>query len=235
MILLRSLLWTLFFYLWCVLFAFGLLPLMLAPRRWMIAGMRLWSMGLNEMLPVICGITVEVRGAQHIPAGAGLVAVKHQCMFDTMGTIAGFSDPCWVMKKELMLIPFYGWYSWKGRMIAIDRAAQARALRAMLAAARDRMREQRQLVIAPEGHRQDPGAAPDYKSGIYALYRELGLPCTPMATNAGVCWPAKGFLRRPGTIVFEYLEPIPPGLTRAAFMSTLQERIETASAALLAG
>ena len=89
------------------------------------------------------------------------------------------------------------------------------------------------MIIAPEGTRTAPGAAPDYKPGIAALYREIDVPVHPVATNAGVHWPKHGFTRKPGTIVFEYLEPIQPGLKRAEFMRTLQERTETASNALL--
>jgi 1-acyl-sn-glycerol-3-phosphate acyltransferase len=103
----------------------------------------------------------------------------------------------------------------------------------MVADAKDRFADERQLVIFPEGHRGEPGQPGDYKPGIAALYRELEVPVHPMATNAGVHWPAHGLLRRPGTIVYEYLEPIPPGLKRAEFMRILQDRIETASTALL--
>ena len=90
------------------------------------------------------------------------------------------------------------------------------------------------MVIFPEGTRGDPGVAGDYKPGIAALYREIDVPVHPVATNSGVHWPAHGFIRTPGVIVFEYLEPIPPGLKRAEFMRILTERIETASARLLA-
>ena len=88
-------------------------------------------------------------------------------------------------------------------------------------------------MIFPEGHRGEPGHAGDYQPGAAGLYRDLELTCYPVATNSGMHWPAHGFLRHPGTIVFEYLEPIPPGLKRAEFMRLLQERIETASNGLL--
>ena len=133
-----------------------------------------------------------------------------------------------------MWIPFMGWYSKLSGMIVIDRGGHATALRKMMADARDRLDDGRQLVIFPEGHRQDPGATPDYKPGIAALYRDLDMPCIPVATNSGVHWPAHGFLRKPGVVVYEYLEPIPAGLKRADFMALLEERIETASNALLA-
>ena len=89
-------------------------------------------------------------------------------------------------------------------------------------------------MIFPEGTRGEPGVAGDYKPGIAALYRELNVTCVPVATNSGVHWPAHGFLRRPGTIVFEFLEPIPPGMKRASFMALLKQRVETGSLALLA-
>ena len=118
-------------------------------------------------------------------------------------------------------------------MIVVDREGQAAALRKLVADSRERLSEARQLLIFPEGHRMEPGEAPDYKPGVAALYRDLGLPCVPVATNSGAHWPAHGVIRRPGVIVFEFLEPIPAGLKRATFMSDLQNRIETASNALL--
>ena len=107
-------------------------------------------------------------------------------------------------------------------------------MRKLLADGRARLADNRQLLIFPEGHRMAPGAPPDYKPGVAALYKALDLPCTPMATNSGRHWPAHGFLRHPGTIVVEFLEPIAPGLKRPAFMQELERRVETASNALLA-
>ena len=89
-------------------------------------------------------------------------------------------------------------------------------------------------VSSRSSSRKAPGAEPDYKPGVAALYRDLGLPCTPMATNSGVHWPANGMPSKPGVVVFEFLEPIPAGLKRGAFMQELQTRIEAASNALIA-
>ena len=154
-------------------------------------------------------------------------------MFDTMAPLSAFPDAAFVMKRELMSIPVYGWYTQKTGMIVVDREANAKALRQMLIDTRARLAEDRQIVIFPEGHRMAPGAEADYKPGVAGLYRDLGMPCIPMATNSGVHWPAHGFLRHPGTIVYEFLEPISPGLHRGEFMRVLQERIETASTALM--
>ena len=233
MLLVRSLVFTILFYLWSLFWVLLISPLALTPRIWMVRSWRPWTAGVILLLRVICGIRVEFRGQQYMPAQRALIAPKHQCMFDVFAQFAVLPDSCFVTKKELMWIPFFGWYAYKARMIVVDRDGQAAALRKMVADAKDRFADERQLVIFPEGHRGEPGVAGDYKPGIAALYRELDVAVHPIATNAGVHWPAHGFLRRPGTIVYEYLEPIPPGLKRAEFMRILQDRIETASMALL--
>ena len=233
MLAVRSLLFVTLFYLWSLFWVLLISPLVLGPRRVMVASWRAWTHGIFFLLRAICGIRVEVRGRQHIPMGRSVIAPKHQCMLDVFAQFAWLPDSCFVTKKELMWIPFLGWYAYKGRMIVVDREAQAAALRKMVADAKDRFADERQLVIFPEGHRGEPGVPGDYKPGIAALYRELDVAVHPVATNAGVHWPAHGFLRTPGTIVYEYLEPIPPGLKRAEFMRVLHDRIETASTALL--
>jgi 1-acyl-sn-glycerol-3-phosphate acyltransferase len=229
----RSLIFVTLFYVWSLFWVLLISPLCLGPRRVMVRSWRIWALGIFFLLKTVCGIRVELRGAQYIPKGRGLIAPKHQCMLDVFAQFAWLPDSCFVTKKELMWIPFLGWYAYKGRMIVVDRAAQAAALRKMVADAQDRFKDERQLVIFPEGTRGTPGVPGDYKPGIAALYREIDVEVTPMATNAGVHWPAHGFLRHPGTIVYQYLPPIPPGLKRAEFMRILQERIETASTALL--
>ena len=136
----------------------------------------------------------------------------------------------WLLRRKDTV---YGWYAQAMRMIVLDRDANAKALRQLLAEARQCIADERQVVIFPEGHRMAPGAKGDYKPGVAAIYRDLGLPCTPMATNSGEHWPAHGFLRRPGLIVYEFLPPVPAGLPRAEFMRILEERLEAGSTALL--
>lgn len=229
----RSLLYVALFYLWTAVVAVAFTPLLLGPRSWTSWMFRFWGRGVTGML-AICGIKVEVRGREHIPTGAALVAPKHQCMLDVFAQFMWLPRSAFVMKKELAWIPWFGWYARKAGAIVIDRAGGARTMRQVIREGTDRFKRGSQLVIFPEGTRQPPGAPPDYKPGIAALYRELDVPVYPVATNAGVHWPAHGFLRLPGTIVFEYLEPIPPGLKRAEFMRVLEERIEAKSNELLA-
>lgn len=211
-----------------------MLPLYAGPRRWVIKGIGVWAHVIIWLAKVVCGIKTEVRGQEHLPPGAALIAAKHQSLYDTCAPFAFLPDICYVLKKELVSIPLFGWYALKSGMIVVDRDAGSTALRKLVADSQDRLRHTRQIMIFPEGTRTDPGGEADYKPGIAALYRELNMPCIPMATNSGMHWPTKGRTRTPGTIVFEYLPAIPPGLKRGEFMRELEERIETASKRLYA-
>jgi 1-acyl-sn-glycerol-3-phosphate acyltransferase len=208
------------------------LPTVLLPRRYALACMGLWRRLVLAGLRILCGITFEVRGRDRMPTDGALVAMKHHSMFETFAAWEFIKDPAIILKKELLLMPVFGWYALKLRNIVVDRAAHAAALRKMLRDAGARVREGRQVVIFPEGTRVPPGGREPYKPGVAALYRELERPCVPVAHNSGLCWPAHGLLRTPGHIVFEVLPAIPPGLSRKAFMAELETRIETAALAL---
>ncbi len=234
MILLRSLFFIAVFYLMSALTCLVMVPLLPMPRRFVARALRIWGGAVTWLLQMICGVRVEVRGLEHRPTGPALIAAKHQGMFDIFGQLPVLPDACFILKKELMLIPFFGWYCAKDRMIVVDRDGHSAALKKLVRDARNRMKEDRQLVIFPEGTRSAPGEPTEYKPGVAALYRELDLPCSLLALNTGVHWPRKGFKIYPGTIVFEYLPPIPAGLKRAEFMREMQTRIDTASNALLA-
>lgn len=233
MITLRSLAFTLWLYLSMPIFAVGLSPALLMPHRYAMGVIKLWARFVLFGLRWIAGVKVEVRGLERRPAGPALVAPKHQGMLDIVAPFVVLDDPCFVLKKELMPLPFFGWFAWKTKMIPVDRKAHAKALKDMVRHARARLAENRQIVIFPEGTRTAPGAEPDYKPGVAAIYRDLEVACWPVATNSGVHWPAHGFRRYPGTVVFEFLEPIPAGLKRAEFMTRLETQVEAASAALL--
>lgn len=233
MILLRSFLFTAAFYLWSAVMTLAYLPLFVLPRRVLTGGFTLWARGVVLLLRVVCDVRTEVRGREYTPKGGALVASKHQCMFDFMIMYAILPDACPVMKKELGWIPIYNLYAWRSKVIVVDREGHSKALKKLMADAAERAAGSRQIVIFPEGTRKAPGAPPDYKVGIAGLYRDLNLPVTPIATNSGSHWPAHGFLRRPGLIVYDILPPIEPGLKRGEFMRLLEDRVETASAALL--
>lgn len=230
---LRSLLFMIAFYVWTTLVALVSTPLLILPLPWTLRMFHVWGRGLVVLLELIGRVKTEVRGREFIPHGAALVAPKHLCMFDVFAQFTWLPASVFVMKKELGYIPWFGWYAFKAGAIDVDRGGHAKALKSMVRRAKALFVRDRQLVIFPEGHRGVPGEAGDYKPGIAALYRELDVPVHPVATNSGLHWSAKGFRLTPGTIVFEYLEPIPPGLKRAEFMRLLEDRIETASNRLL--
>ncbi len=175
-----------------------------------------------------------MRGREHIPSGAALVAGKHQSFWETFAILPLLDDPAMVLKKELTYIPFFGWFIFKFKMIAVERSAGSAALKNLMRRAEEEIARGRQVVIMPEGTRRAPDDPPDYKPGAAALYGILGVPCVPFALNSGLFWPRRKFLRHPGTIVIEFLPPIPAGLPRKAFQARLQEAIETATARLVA-
>lgn len=207
------------------------LPLLLMPRRFTCEAGRIWARLVLLGLGWFAGLGVEIRGP--VPKGAVLVASKHFSAWETIALMAILRHPSMVMKKSLLRLPVNGWYSRKMRMLAVDRTAGASAIRSMAAGAGLVLGENRPVVIFPEGTRKQLHDPPDYKPGVAALYSMLGVTCIPAAHNSGIFW-AGGFMRRPGTITLEFLEPIPPGLSRGEFMATLEQRIETATEKLLA-
>jgi 1-acyl-sn-glycerol-3-phosphate acyltransferase len=230
----RSLLFAVVFYGGTALLLVAASPLLLGPRAWAMAGLRAHARASLWALRVIVGTRLEVRGLERLPPAPYLVAAKHQSAWDTFALVPLFRDPAFVMKAELGWIPLYGWFSVKFGHILVQRGRAAAALKAMIRDARARAAAHREILIFPEGTRRAPGAAPDYKSGVVALYEGLGLPCVPLALNSGVFWPRRQLWRYPGTIVVEILEPLPPDMPRAAFKRELQSRIEEASTRLLA-
>jgi len=229
MLWLRSALFLLWFLAVTTILSLIFLPVLILPRAATVWLARIWSRATFWGLKIFAGIGWEIRG--HVPGGPVLVAAKHMSMWDTLALYLALDAPAIVLKRELLRIPFYGWFLWKATAIPIDRAAGAGALRKMADAARDVLREGRPILIFPEGTRKKPGDAPDYKPGVAGLYGLLDVPCVPAALNSGVYW--TGFLKRPGTIVLEFLEPIAPGLKRREFMALLEQRIETATTAIL--
>lgn len=229
----RSILFAVAFYLTTALFLLLGSWLLFAPRSWAMAGLRAHGLTCVWLLKSIVGTRLEVRGQHHLPETGCLVVAKHQSAWDTFALVPLFRDPAIVLKDELKYIPVYGWFCVKFQHILVKRDRAAAALKQMITDARDRLKEDREIVIFPEGTRQAPDAPPAYKPGYVALYEGLGVTCVPVALNSGVFWPRRTWLRLPGTIVVEFLEPIPPGLPRKAFKQRLETAIEEASARLL--
>lgn len=229
----RSLIFVLWLYLSMVVVALVCLPFMLFSRRIAIEAVRFWIKNVRLALRLICGIRTEIRGLENIPDGPLIWASKHQSMYDAFVPWLVLDSPAIVIKKELLWYPVFGWYAWRTDMIAIDRAGGSKTLRNMINASRRHMQDGRQLLIFPEGTRQNPGAPPKYRPGVFGMYHELDVPTVPVATNIGLCWPRRGLRRRPGTVVIEILPVIETGMTKKPFMQKLEGVIEPACERLL--
>ena len=229
---LRALAFNIAFFAVTALLGVAGVPLLLMPQRWVMRFGRFWAQCVLALLKAIVGLEGEVRGIEHLPAGPCIIAMKHQSAWDTLILPVVLGDPAVVLKRELLLVPFYGWYAARAGSIAIDRRGGAGALRHMVAAARSAAAAGRKLVIFPEGTRTAPGQRLPYQPGVAALYQALELPVVPAAVNSGLFWGRRSFVKRPGGIILAFLEPIAPGLPRRAMMAELEARIEAATAAL---
>lgn len=234
LIIVRSVIFNILFYLNLIAHLIAALPTLVMTRHAVIAVAKSWGYTNIWLLKAICDIKVEYVGREKIPAGALIVAAKHQSVLETFALIPLFADPAFIVKRELMWIPVFGWYIWKADMIPVDRGARTQALNAMTESARAELARGRQLIIFPEGTRRAPGAEPAYKYGVVQLYAAIGVPCLPVALNSGVVWRRRSFKRFPGTVRIEILDPIPPGLDKRAFFDRLQEDIEVTTARLVA-
>jgi 1-acyl-sn-glycerol-3-phosphate acyltransferase len=233
-LILRSILFNILFYLNLLIYLIAAIPTFFLPYRGVVAMAQAWGRTNFWLLRVVCGIDVAWTGLERIPPGPLIVASKHQSSWETFALLTLFDDPTFIVKRELMWIPWFGWYIWKARMIPVDRGAGTQALVLMTEKARVELHRDRQLVIFPEGTRRAVGADPAYKFGVAHLYAEIGVPCLPVALNSGLAWPRRKFLRYPGTVRVEILDPIPPGLERGEFFQRLKNDIEQATARLVA-
>lgn len=229
----RSALFNICFYLNLLVHMIVALPTFFMPRRAIIEVAKAWGRSNLVLLRAICGIDVEWRGLDKIPKGALLVASKHQSAWETFAILPLFEDPAFILKRELRWIPLFGWYTWKGKMIPVNRGARSQALAAVTEHVRYWLERRRQIIIFPEGTRRSPGAEPSYKYGITHLYNETRVRCLPIALNSGLFWRRRSFLRYPGTVIVEILDPIPPGLDKKTFGERLKSEIETATARLI--
>lgn len=205
----------------------------LAPRRYAWYVPKFWARNSIWMLEKIAGTKVRIEGQENLPNGAFILAPKHQSLIDILALVPIIADPFFILKRELMWIPLFGWYVGRMNMVPVKRGDRARALRDVVAKSTERLGQGRELLIYPEGTRRPPGAEPAYKYGIVELYARLGVPVVPIAHQAGLFWPRRKMVRHPGTIVIRILPPIPPGLAKEEFQSRLVSELEAASDAIL--
>jgi 1-acyl-sn-glycerol-3-phosphate acyltransferase len=195
---------------------------------------RRWGWCNIWLFETIIGARHEVRGLEHVPKGAALVACKHLSAWETVFLSAYLDQPSFILKRQLMKIPLLGLYLKKMRSIPIDRDAGVATLVAMGNATKEALALGQQVVIFPEGTRRPLDADPEYKTGVALLYSQAGVACSLIAHNSGLCWPRKGLLKYPGTIIIEFLPAIPASRPKKAFLAEMTERIEVATSRLVA-
>jgi 1-acyl-sn-glycerol-3-phosphate acyltransferase len=233
-VLVRSILFNIALYVNFLVQAVVFSPVLLLPERvfWPIG--RFWVRSTLWLHRTICGIDDDIRGRETIPSGGFIVASKHMSAWETLRLIELFPLPSFILKRSLLWVPLFGWYLWKAGMIPVDRGGGSAAAAAMTERARQAIREGRQIIIFPEGTRRPPLAEPQYRHGVTRLYRDLGVPCLPIALNSGLFWPRRRLVHRKGTITAVCLPPIPPGHEPERFAEELKAAIETATDELIA-
>lgn len=184
------------------------LPAALIRRDGALAACHAWCKVVKWLMPWMVGLRHEVRGTP--PTGEVMIAAKHQSFLDIILIYSSVPRGKFIMKKELTRTPILGWYAKRIGCVPVDRGKRAEAIRQMVRDVRAGRADPGQLIIYPQGTRIAPGAKVPYKVGSGALYAELDQPCVPAACNVGLFWPRKGILRRQGTAVVEFLDPIPP-------------------------
>jgi 1-acyl-sn-glycerol-3-phosphate acyltransferase len=230
---LRSLCFNAGWYAGSVVIALVGSPILLLPRRAVLAWATFWIDFIEGWLWLTCGLTHRVVGMENLPNGPVIIACKHQSSWETLAFTKVFPGAAIVLKRELLFIPIVGWAMARAGNIAVARGDGAQALRGLVRQAKAVIAEGRSILIFPEGTRVAVGVERPYQVGTAALYRQLGVPVVPVALNSGLFWGRRKWVKRPGLITVEVLPPIAPGLGREAFMGTLRERIEGATAMLV--
>lgn len=231
----RALLFQAAYWTTSVVVAILSLPMLLWPnRKPLMAWIRLYSRLMVYWMRAICGVRLEVRGRENVPDGGCIIASKHQSWGDGYCMFSQFDDLSFVTGDHLEKMPLVGSILRKMQAIVVASCGGAESRAALMDDSMQLARaEGRRILIYPEGKLVPVGRYMPYRKGVYHMYEAYGCPVVPVATNLGLFWPLDEWRLRPGLAVNAFLEPIPPGLPKAAFMALLHERIETASLALL--
>ncbi len=197
-------------------------PAVFAPRRIGVLIIKRYLKIMLWQLRVICGLSYEVRGIEHLPDGGFICACNHQSAWETFSLMVLLNDPALILKKELRWIPGLGLIVMKTEQIWVDRAGSLSSTERMLNTAEKVCKAGRPVVIFPEGTRVPVNGQEPYKPGVFMLYKRLGVACVPAAVNSGFFWPRKSWVKHPGKITIEFLEPIEPGRGKDQFFGDLE-------------
>lgn len=230
MVLARSIIFTICYYIYSLIVFVLMIPTFFLPRKWAMIMPIVWTGGGIKLLGWICNIQLNIEGRENLPKKNGyIVASKHESAMETSIFHNLVPDVFYIFKKELLWVPFAGLYGLKTGCVPIDRKGGGTALRKMLKAAIERFQNGQNMVIFPEGTRTPPNQenTKPYSPGIALIYESCQVPVVPVALNTGYVWPKNSFMRYPGTVTVRILKPIEPGLPKREFLKILQERIES--------
>lgn len=234
---LRAVTFNIFFYALTVMFCIAYLPALILPRRQFVKLVVFYMRLMHLIEKYALGLDYEVRGYENLPdSGSFLVAAKHFSAYETLKLHLLLDDPAVILKKELIKIPLWGWYAKKADMIAIDRSNRDQALKSIAEGAQRMQKQGRPIVIFPQGtriHIQDDTSKKPYRTGLRRMYETTGLPVIPLALNSGVFWPRNAFIKRPGTVIFEFGPPIEAGLDGDTMSKRLEADLEPRTKRLL--
>lgn len=233
MIWIRSAIFNVAFFSWTTIVVIVGMPVLLLPTSAVVVYARFWSRSTMLLLKLICGLTYRVVGREKVPEGGCIIACKHQSAWETIVFFSVFDAPVYILKRELLMVPLFGWYLLRSGMIPVDRKGKSAAMKAVMVKGAASVAAGRKIVIFPQGTRVPPGIKAPYQPGTVGIYSHIGATIVPAALNSGRFWARRSFLKYPGTITLEFLEPIPPGLRRAEAGRLLEERIEAAAERLL--
>lgn len=233
LLIIRSLAFNASFFTWAFIASILFLPLFIISEKHAQKVGKPWAAVSLFLARIFCGIRYEIRGYENIQNIPAIYASKHQSAWDTIIFHLLLPRVAFVLKRELLHLPFWGWYLWRMKMIAIDRSAGASSIKQLVRDSKTALLDGRPIIIFPEGTRTRPNATPNYHAGVTAMYSSLNVPVVPVALNSGVYWGKNAFFKKSGTIVIEFLPPILAGLPKKEFAERLQNNIETASNRLL--
>lgn len=224
MVTIRSLIYFLF--LGLTVFVYAGAIILIAPFSNHLTASRIataWGRANISLLRYICGLGYEIKGWEHLPpAGGYIIMAKHQSAWETIALrgLLPFNQ-AWILKKELLAVPFFGLALKLSKQIAIDRKAGKRALKELLVQGRDYLEHGRIVIVFPEGTRVKVGHSGKYNIGGSMLAEKTGCLVVPVAHNAGVYWPRNGFRKYPGIVHVVIGEPISPAGLSASEINTL--------------
>lgn len=231
----RSLLFNTAFYAVSTLYVLSATLASLLPgRRPVNAIVRLYARRMLWWMRHAAGIGVQLRGQERLPAGAFILAAKHQSYGDGFVMYANVDNLAFVTGDHLEKFPLLGGVLKKLGAIVVDNCGGPEARRALAENAAAAHREGKRILIYPEGNLAKVGERFRYRTGVFHMYKDFDLPVVPVATNLGLFWPQQDWTKRPGTATVEFLAPIPVGLPRAEFMARLEGVVESRSAELTA-